>query len=488
MAKKLTTVYIEDNEIRLLVTTGSIVEKWASAPLESGMVNEGIVVQEDAVAERLKNLAAQEGVSGAKAVAALSGQNCIFRIINIPDVPKNILDDAIYSEATRVIPVPLDQVYLSRQQLETGTPNEMRFFVAAHPKNATDALVRTLGKAGLKSKVLDIAPLALARTVGLARCIVVNTRSSSIDIILIVGRVPEVIRSFSTGSETMTDTERIDNIAEEIARTITFYNSSHGGDALAGDVPILVAGDLVKDKDSWPRLGGQDGRPVEQLVAGFNTPVDFDASRFLVNFGLVERETGTEFGSIINLNAMPAMYLPRGVNWFNILAPAVGVIIIGALVYSWFYIVDIKTETDKIQPQIDAVQLQVTQAQAKIPGLQAQIVAANNAVQPVQNQAAAVQTEYSLIQDQRQYAAQVVRGAWTQNTIGAVTLASISWDGTQVVISGTASETESNVFTYAAALRSTNRFQNVIISDIVKRLTDDTKVYVYDFTLTCVSQ
>ena len=194
MAKKLTTVYIEDNEIKLLVSTGKVVEKWASTALDSGMVNEGIIVQEDAVAERLKNLASQEGVSGAKAVAALSGQNCIFRIINIPEVPKNILDDAIMSEASRVIPVPLEQVYISRQELETGVPHEMRFFIAAHPKNATDAMVRTLSKAGLKSKELDIAPLALARTVALSRCIVVNTRAFSIDIILMVGRIPEVIR------------------------------------------------------------------------------------------------------------------------------------------------------------------------------------------------------------------------------------------------------------------------------------------------------
>jgi type IV pilus assembly protein PilM len=486
MAKKLTTVYIEDNEIKLLVSTGKDVEKWASAPLDSGMVNEGIIVQEDAVAERLKNLAAQEGVSGAKAVAAISGQNSIFRIINIPEVPKNILDDAISSEAARVIPVPLDQVYLSRQQLETGTPHEMRFFLAAHPKNATDALIRTLHKAGLKSKTLDIAPLAMARAVGLSRCVVVNTRESSIDIILMVGRIPEVIRSFSIGAETIPEAERTENIAEEIARTITFYNSSHAETSMGADVPILVSGDLAQEKDVWAALGGHDGRPVELLTASFNAPAGFDASRFMINLGLAQRDTGSEFGSLINLNALPAIYLPRGVNWFNILAPAVGIIIIGALVYGWTYIVDIKTATDKIQPQIDTVQLQITQEQAKIPGLLAQITAANNAVKPVQDQAAAVNATYTNLQDQRAYASGAVRSAWIQKTLGAMTLASISWDGNQVVVSGTATDSESNVFTYASALRSTYRFQNVIITDIVKRLTEDTKVYVYDFTITLV--
>jgi type IV pilus assembly protein PilM len=484
MAKKLTTVYIEDNEIKLLVSTGKEVEKWASAPLDSGMVNEGVIIQEDAVAERLKNLAEKEGVSGAKAVAAISGQNSIFRLINIPEVPKNILDDAIYSEAARVIPVPLDQVYLSRQQLATGTPHEMRFFLAAHPKNATDALIRTMHKAGLKSTLLDIAPLALARVVNLSRCIVVNSRESSIDIILMVGRIPEVIRSFSVGAETIPEAERTGNIAEEIARTITFYNSSHTEAPMGADVPILVSGDLAKEKDIWPTLGGQDGRPVELLTSGLNAPAGFDAPRFMVNLGLAQRDMGSEFGSLINLNALPAIYLPRGVSWFNILAPVAAVLMIGVLVYSWIYIVNIKTETDKIQPQIDAVHLQIIQTQAKIPGLQAQITAANNAVKPILDQAAAIQAEYTTIQNQRSYASGAVRSAWIQKTLGAVTLSSITWDGSHVVIAGTATDSESNVFSYATALRSTYRFQNVIITDIVKRLTDDTKVYVYDFTLT----
>jgi len=184
MSKKIITLYIEDNEIKLLVASGKAVEKWATAPLGSGMVNEGIVLQEDAVAERLRSLAESQGVSGALVVAGISGQNSIFRLINLPEVPKNILDDAIQSEASRVIPVPLDQVYLARQQLSSGS-REMRFFIAAYPKNTTDALIRTIHKAGLKAKVMDLAPLALARSVHVSRAVVVNTWLSTIDIIIL---------------------------------------------------------------------------------------------------------------------------------------------------------------------------------------------------------------------------------------------------------------------------------------------------------------
>ncbi|APV44622.1 type IV pilus assembly protein PilM [Dehalogenimonas formicexedens] len=487
MAKTLTTVYIEDNEIELLVTAGKQVEKWAMAPLDSGMVNEGVIMQEDAVAERLKKLASDNGVAGHQVVAAVSGQNSIFRIINIPEVPKNILDDAIMSEATRVIPVPMDQVYVARQELQTKVPHEMRFFLAAHPKNATDSLMRTLTKAGLKSKVLDVAPLALARNVNRSRCVVVNTWLSTIDIIVLVDRVPEVIRSFSLGSEHLTDSERLGTIAEEISRTVVFYNSSHTEDPLGAEVPILVAGELAADKEQWSVLGGTDGRPVEALTTEFTAPEGFDASRFMVNLGMAQRDLPNEFGSVINLNAIPAIYLPRGVNWFNILAPAVGVLLIGALVYGWTYVDKAKKDADAIQPQIDAITLQVTQAQAKLAGIKPQIDAANAAVTPVQTEAAAYASFYQVLQDQRSMASGYVRSAWLEKrNITQIQLDSISWDGTSVVIVGTATTSESIVFDYATELRDTYRFQNVIVTSIVKELTTDTMVYVYHFTLTCV--
>jgi type IV pilus assembly protein PilM len=485
MSKKLTTLCIEDNEIKLLVSTGTVVEKWATMDLDSGMVNEGIIMQEDAVAERLKSLAAENGVSGAKVVASISGQNSIFRLITIPEVPKNILDDAVMSEATRVIPVPLDQVYVARQQLNTGNPHEMRFFLAAYPRNAADTLMRTIEKAGLKTKVLDISPLALARSTSVPRAILVNTWQSTIDIVIMLAGVPEVMRSFSLAAETTTDSERLLTIAEEISRTVTFYNSSHAESPIGADVPILVAGELARSKESFPVLGGAEGRPVELMTSVFTAPEGFDASRFMVNLGLAQRDIPSEFGSIINLNAIPAQYLPRGVNWFNILAPAVGVLLIGALAYAWTFVQDVKVEADAIQPQIDAIQLQVAQSQAKLVGLKTQVTEASAAVTPVQSQANAIAASYNTLWDQRQYASYAVRNAWLKLPPSNVTLESISWNGETLEVSGMASVSESNVFTYASSLRSTNHFDNVVVTEIIKELTTDTLVYVYRFTLTC---
>ena len=249
-------------------------------------------------------------------------------------------------------------------------------------------------------------------------------------------------------------------------------------------MPILVSGELAAAKEAWHVLGGSEGRPVELLATDFTAPEGFDSAQFMVNLGLAQRDLPSNHGSLISLNAMPAQYLPRGVNWFNILAPAIGLILVGVLVYGWTYIQDIKTQNDAIQPQIDAAQIQFTQAQAKLTALQTQVKTANDAVAPVQNQVTSLLTYYSSLDTQRQMASVFVRNAWIKHP-DTVALASVDFSGTTLVITGTAVTSETNVFTYAASLRDTMRFKNVVVSEVVKRLTEDTKVYVFDFTLTC---
>lgn len=482
---KQVSLYIEDNEIKLLVNNGKTVEKWASLMLDSGLVVDGVVQDEDAVAESLRGFMAEQEFGGSSVVAALSGLNSIYRLVSLPaDVPKNILDEAIQNEANRVIPVPMDQVYLSRQQL-SSEGLEHRYFLVAYPKNTADSLVRTVQKAGLKIKFLDSAPLALARLSNVNRAVMVNTWLSNIDIIILVDRVPEVIRSFPLPAETMTDAETVMSISEEISRTITFYNSSHTENPLGADVPILLSGALARATDAWPTLGGSEGHPVEALTTPFESPEGFDVAQFIVPLGTVPLpKDDAANGSVININILPAQYLPKGVNWFNILAPVAGVLLIGALVYGWYYIDGIKQENDLIQPQIDALQTQISQAQAEAAGLQNQVEATGAEIAPLETEADALAAQYQSLRNQRMETSGDVRGAWNNIPSSKVTLDTIDWSGGVLTVTGTATEGEANVFAYATALRDTHRFENVIVTEIIKELTEDTSVYIYKFILT----
>ena len=101
------SLYIEDTEIKLLVTKGKQVDKWASLLLEPGLVNDGIILDEEQVAEKIKELFHLQKVKQKKVIAALSGLNSIFRIISLPELPKKLVPEAVMNEANRVIPHPI---------------------------------------------------------------------------------------------------------------------------------------------------------------------------------------------------------------------------------------------------------------------------------------------------------------------------------------------------------------------------------------------
>ena len=112
MARKV-TLYIEDTDIKLVITKGNQVEKWASLLLEPSLVRDGVILDEDLVANSIKTLLELGGVTKKKVIVGLSGLNSIFRIISLPELPQALLPEAVENEAGRVIPVPLEQVYLS---------------------------------------------------------------------------------------------------------------------------------------------------------------------------------------------------------------------------------------------------------------------------------------------------------------------------------------------------------------------------------------
>ena len=152
MARKVTTLFIRDDAINLLIMDGKRVDKWASSPLEPGLVSQGLIVDEAQVAEKLKELFKLQKAPMGKVIAGLSGHNSVYRIITIPELPEAVLPEAVKREAGRVIPVPLDEVYLAYQSLPT-LMGETRIFLTAYPRNIADALYRTLQQAGIQPDI-----------------------------------------------------------------------------------------------------------------------------------------------------------------------------------------------------------------------------------------------------------------------------------------------------------------------------------------------
>ena len=487
------SLFIEDSSIKVLITRGLKVDKWAKMPLEPGLVSDGLIADEEQVADKLKELFKQQKIGTKTVTAALSGLNTVYRVATLPELPDQILPEAVNQEAGRILPVPLDEIYLSYQKVPSA-PGETVVFIAGYPKKNTDALISTLGKAGLKAGSIDMAPLALCRTVNAPQAIIVDARPSCLDIAVLVGQVPQVIRSLPPTGESEIVEEKLPTIAEEIERTIAFYNSGHQDNPLPEKVPVLVTGDLALSPESWPLLSGGHDTTVTELTSPMQATEGFDASQFITNIGLALKNHPLEKEgsySIINFNALPEKEKPKGISLGRIMTPIGIVIGAGLIFWLWLQIEDIRKETEAIRSQVEINQETIPAQQEEIAALEEDIAEIEPLVAPLQARAEAFSTTSAdLVENRAQFDADL--SGCVNLTPEEVDLVSISHSGPTVTVTGT-TEDEDYIFQYARNLRGSGRYSRVTITSIssfyreVLEGEESAEVIAYNFTFLLTS-
>lgn len=472
MAKKVITLYIDDTSIRLLVAKGKQVQKWTRLPLESGLVRDGVIFEEDQVAGKIKELFKLEKVPTQKVIAGLSGLNSIYRLVTLPELPEAILAEAVRNEAKRVIPVSLDQVYLSYQSLP-GPKGETNIFLAAFPRNTADAFVRTLRQAGVEPYLMDLAPLALCRNVNEPRAIIINAWLTHLDIVIMVDRVPQVIRSLSLPGEATSLSEMMPAIIEEFERTVTFYNSSHLEEPLDSTVPVLVSGDLGEVPESWQLLAGESSYTVSILPSPMGFPEGFNPSQFMINMGLALKELLSGKGeanfSLVNFNAQPEVYRPKARPVAGILIPmAVAIVGIGLLGYSIPLVQNSTAQTTALSAQLASTGPLITQHQQSIGTLKEQITQVEPQIEPLAVTAGVFEVTFTNLVEVREQVnedlSQIV-----SLLPQMVDLTNVDYGSNSVTVNGIAPN-EDEIFKYARALRGSGRFSAVIISSITEKI------------------
>ena len=459
MAKQVTTLFIRDTGINVLVMKGRQVAKWAQSPLEPGLVSQGLILDEDTVAEKVRDLFSREKLNPKKVIAGLSGFDSLYRVATLPDLPEAIIPEAVRREAQRTIPTSLDEVYFSYQALPGTTEN--RFFLATYPRNTTDALVRTLRKAGIAPYVMDLAPLALSRVPDDPRAVIVNARSDHLDIMVIADRIPQVIRTLSLPGESDSLEENIPIIAEEFSRTVTFYNSGHLEYQLDDSVPVYVCGELAAAPESWETLVGASGHPVSPLPSPVPAPEGFDPIEFMVNIGLALKELLPDKGeahySLVNFNALPAAHVPPSFSILRVLVPVGVVIGIAVIVFLGISVLTNRAEIETLQTDVTATERRATDEQRDVTALRAEVAAVDETEVALRETAAAIARDRAEMHEDLEV---IIRLAGDRVTLGTA-----NHSGGSISLSGTARDVDA-AYAYARALRNSGRFRTVWISPV----------------------
>ncbi len=284
-SRQVTTLNIEEQEIRLLVVDRGKVGQWASAPLTEGLMTEGLIRDPAAVGSAIRGLLASHGVSKRKVVTSVTGLHAISRVLTIPDVKRNLRESVVLREAKREMPVSPDEMYFSWKRLRKKEIQQ-RVYVLGVPREIIDGQVEALRLAGVKPRVMDLKPLALVRAVNRKNAIITNLEDRTLDIVIVVEDIPVIVRTVALGKESSTPERKWDGLVEELLRTIKYYNDSHREAGLHPGVWVYASGALAEGPRFRAELQAAIGRPVVPPQPPLRCPDELPVGRFLVNVGL----------------------------------------------------------------------------------------------------------------------------------------------------------------------------------------------------------
>ncbi|MFC2002177.1 pilus assembly protein PilM [Chloroflexota bacterium] len=466
MAKKIVTIYIDDSNLRLMVVHGKRIKKWADLPLEPGLVVNNVVVKGAEVAACVKQLLKDQKVRTKKIVVGLSGLHCLSRPITLPQVPRAMLAEAVMREAKRVLPVSLEQYYISWQTIP-AKEGEIRVFLVAIPRKPADALLKMLRQMGLKPYLVDLKPLALARAVKEPMAIIVDIQPTEFDIVIVVDGVLQPIRTIAFPSETLSRQDKLMMVKEELSRTIEFYNSNNPEKPLTSDIAIYTSGGLAGELEAHNFLAKELEHPVLPLSSPIHCPEQLDLASYTVNIGLALKELslGEKAGaSAINLNVLPAPYRPKPFPLGKVIAVPGAAVVIGLLVLMAMFIKDASASIDSGRSHLDTSNRILEQKQVQKKKLLENIAELEGKLAAVGARGDTFTTALGNLDDE----GNVINGDLEETTnslSGGVSLTGISHTGAKLTVQGS-SPSEVEVLSYASSLDTSGRFPEVIIASI----------------------
>jgi type IV pilus assembly protein PilM len=465
MAKQQISLYIDDSSISVLASKGRGPQKWATAALDQGLIKEGVVQDQQAVAAKIKELWRSSHILRRKVTVGISGLNCLYQMLLLPELPENLRSEAIGREAAHSLGIPLEGVYLSWQVLvvEHG---QMRVYLSVVPKDKVDSIMATLKVAGLRAMAMDIKPLCLARVSNEPRAIIVDTCQDSMDIIVLGEGIPEVVRSLQVAPE-MSQGERIAVLRSELERSVSFYNAAHLDKPVDLTVPILVSGDLVEQDSDKASLAGPRERPVRDMESPLTELEGFDPGKYTTCIGLALKdvlvtEPGAVAYSVVNFNALPEIYQVRKRPLSEVLwvpTVLVGVVLIGMGTWG---IISLKGENSDLEDRRDNTNTAIVEQQlgtAELEALNTEVGAAEAPAANLNSLLVSLDTSRDTVKADLDVVHEYASDC-------DVFLDKVDASSKEISIGGSAATEEEILKYYGRLLYDSGRFSTVIITNI----------------------
>jgi type IV pilus assembly protein PilM len=352
----LITLDISSSGIRVMETSDNKIVSWASHSMEPGIFEDGVIVNSEALGIIIKELLNSSGIKGNRITASVSGLYSLTRIIIVPTpLEVSVAEEAVVEAVENLLPVTHEETYLSWESIGLSEGGHQ---VITHtvPKETIDEQIKAIKTAGMSIRVLDLKPMALARTVNQKDALVLNIEPDSFDIVMIIEGLAEVVRTAAWQQEDMSLEEKAEYLITALDTTVGFYDTSRPNFPFGKSNPLFITGQLSEDIELVNRIQAGLRYTEGKFEIPFEYPEHFPISQYATNIGLSMKGTGTrdnEPGGYItpDINLLPKNYKPWKPSRKQIYFSVAFIIVLAILFPMYTVTSNAMAETSELQKQ-----------------------------------------------------------------------------------------------------------------------------------------
>ena len=297
-------------------TSGGKVTSWASHSLEPDMFEEEVITDPQAFGATVRRLMASSGIQARDITVSVSGLYSLSRVVTVPTpLEQPVTEEAVFEAAVEVMPLSEEDLYVSWQTIAPGEGGQLVLVVGV-PRDILDSEMRALKSIGINPRTLDLKTMALARAVNREKAIILNIEPNSLDIVLVVDGLTEVMRTIAWQQDDFSLEEAAEHLNSAVEMTVSFYDSHHPGFPLDPATPFFITGQMSGNLALMEQLQAITSYPIEPLTPPLECPPHLPVSQYAVNIGLALKGTSssknTEQGqySLPDINLLPLVYRP----------------------------------------------------------------------------------------------------------------------------------------------------------------------------------
>jgi type IV pilus assembly protein PilM len=247
----------------------------------------GVLAVDDAnarinIANKVKELRDITGVGANKVVIGLPEASIFNRLILLPDLSEEEMEEAVYYEAQQYLPTPVSEAqidYIPISKVNIEGKNLVRALLVAAPKILVNRYVEVMALADLELIGVETESVATARTLTFGReidgnILILDFGGAGTDISVVKSKKLIFSQSIGTGSDALTKTIAADfsldnKQAEQYKRTYGLLpNQAEGKIARSLDPIMQVIVNEINKTINYFRSHLQEGTPKQIFMVG----------------------------------------------------------------------------------------------------------------------------------------------------------------------------------------------------------------------------